>query len=296
MDPFIVRSAVVAHVSKCLKLDIRRARHQFPCSSPVSCDKDFLCEFANGGPVSCAFKLDGVRAFLVVVHLKGYDILCAYDRSWTGRVVARAKADRDHDGVIHVVDCENVEGVLYAHDVIIFEEAAVLSKPFETRVRMYRAATEDISSSFDADLKVVNKDFVPVKEFLGKTQPRWTREDGIIFVHANAKSTIGTDFHVMKWKPAERNTLDCQIAKNVAYVIDGNRLFRVKNCEIKRAASDGIFEMTPVVKAMGVKWQLGKHRPDKSAPNCRRTYELTLKAVLDNVTMETLVGAFCMSA
>ena len=257
-------------------------------AKPVSCERSTL-ELFSCKDLLCAFKIDGYRQFLVVVHLSGVDHVCMYDCNWKGHLLHTQTVNRARNGVIYMFDTEMLDNTFHVHDILVFEGASTVQRLFTIRYNIYTKVVKEIFEN--CTINVIPKIFQPVNMMLSRDIHFPDKCDGLIFVEAVAKVTFGTDWGTMKWKPPHLNTVDMLLVDGAFYVMNDNTKDKVKesvHIVPPHIPSGSICEMRPCWQDNHLIWVFKNVRTDKNRANSVVAYNGAKKSFRDNITVDVL--------
>ncbi|KAG8184984.1 hypothetical protein JTE90_024519 [Oedothorax gibbosus] len=292
----------------------------FPGSQPVSMDINNL-KFLHSKPYKVSWKADGTRYMMLI---DGADKIYFIDRDNSifkveGLTFPRRKDPDQHikntllDGemIIDKVEGRDVPRYL-AYDIVKFEGQDVGQTDFERRLLCInkeiigprRAAME--SGKLDRSkepFSVRAKDFWDihhVKQILGeKFKKDMSHEvDGLIFQPVSEPYVCGRCFNVLKWKPANLNSVDFKLViqkrtglgllptkVGLLYVGGMNEPFaEIKITKVLKDMDKKIIEC----KYENNQWVFMRERTDKSFPNAYKTAMGVCESIRNPVTTELL--------
>ena len=192
------------------------------------------------------------------------------------------------DEVRVVVDAELCGGVYHVHDVFVLGGVQTHTLKFATRLDLVEEAISELGVA-----SVVAKTFVPLGSEIARTA---VATDGFILSHSAAPATFGSDPWVLKWKPAERCTVDLLVERKkcgahysrraTARTSNGRRALAEFDAAIFQGTLPCIFEFA----MRGGKWEPVLRREDKSTANTDFVVEQTLVAVNEAISFDEIVG------
>lgn len=290
----------------------------FPGSQPISFSSSHLATLEES--LVCE-KSDGVRYLLYICALekpmRGLITVPAFliDRKynfWQINIYAPGKLlDRDNlfDGEL-VYDYETemrfllfdtlmCRGVCYINNNYL-DRLKVAYFHFIYPIRINRTKPQNC-------LEILLKDFFKPEdiEFLFTSYiPRVPhKNDGLIFTAINQSYILGTNPHIIKWKPPELNTIDFVIKRDKSsYILNtsSNNRTLEKFGEIELdpeqerlvdnssgSIAECCFDQTRQ------KWKVLKFRNDKEFANNTRVAKNVWKSIEDHVTKEQMITAYC---
>jgi hypothetical protein len=192
------------------------------------------------------------------------------------------------DEVRVVVDAELCGGVYHVHDVFVLGGVQTHTLKFATRLDLVEEAISELGVA-----SVVAKTFVPLGSEIARTA---VATDGFILSHSAAPATFGSDPWVLKWKPAEKCTVDLLVERKkcgahfsrraTARTSNGRRALAEFDAAIFQGTLPCIFEFA----MRGGKWEPVLRREDKSTANTDFVVEQTLVAVNEAISFDEIVG------
>lgn len=290
----------------------------FPGSQPISFSASHLEALEES--LVCE-KSDGVRFLLYICALekpmRGMITVPAFliDRKynfWQVNIYAPGKMlDRDNlfDGEL-VMDYETemrfllfdtlmCRGVCYMNNNYIDRLRAAYFN-FIYPIRITRSKPQNC-------LEIYLKDFFKPSdiEFLFTSYiPKLPhKNDGLIFTAINQPYILGTNPHIVKWKPPELNTIDFVIKRDkasyVLYTLSNNRTLEKfgeieLDTEEERHIDSNAGSIAECCYDQRLKkWKVLKFRVDKEFANNTRVARNVWKSIEDNVTSEQMITAYC---
>jgi hypothetical protein len=119
--------------------------------------------------------------------------------------------------------------------------------------------------------------------------------DGLIFTAVSSEYVIGANQGILKWKPAQLNTLDFSVKSTDRGVYELYTQGRVleKFAEMSDRESEGLVDGSIVECYLSEdKWKIYKIRSDKNSPNATDTAISIVKSIKDNVEIEEIIQFF----
>lgn len=205
-----------------------------------------------------------------------------------GPMAPLAPSGPSTDEVRVVVDAELCGGVYHVHDVFVLGGVQTHTLKFATRLDLVEEAISELGVA-----SVVAKTFVPLGSEIARTA---VATDGFILSHSAAPATFGSDPWVLKWKPAEKCTVDLLVERKkcgahfsrraTARTSNGRRALAEFDAAIFQGTLPCIFEFA----MRGGKWEPVLRREDKSTANTDFVVEQTLVAVNEAISFDEIVG------
>jgi hypothetical protein len=205
-----------------------------------------------------------------------------------GPLAPLAPSGPSTDEVRVVVDAELCGGVYHVHDVFVLGGVQTHTLKFATRLDLVEEAISELGVA-----SVVAKTFVPLGSEIARTA---VATDGFILSHSAAPATFGSDPWVLKWKPAEKCTVDLLVERKkcgahfsrraTARTSNGRRALAEFDAAIFQGTLPCIFEFA----MRGGKWEPVLRREDKSTANTDFVVEQTLVAVNEAISFDEIVG------
>ena len=124
------------------------------------------------------------------------------------------------------------------------------------------------------------------------------QSDGLIFTAVTGEYVVGTNSHILKWKPSDLNTMDFSIkcTDRGVYELCTLGKFLEKFSEMEISERPGLNDGDIVECYLNAeRWKVHKLRLDKSTPNSTDTAQRVLKSIKDNIGIEDLIEFFTSS-
>lgn len=206
----------------------------FPGAQPVSMDRENL-KLLHTKPYKVSWKADGTRYMMLIVkegevYFFGRDFQCFHVQE-TLRFVNRKnlKVHLENTLLDGEMVLDRMEGKTYprflVYDIIKFQGDNVGARSFETRLEIikheivlprYEAITHGLINKTKEPFSVRNKEFWDVTGARALLAPKFAKQllhepDGLIFQPAKDPYIMGQCNDVLKWKPAEMNSIDFRL-------------------------------------------------------------------------------------
>lgn len=205
----------------------------FPGAQPVSMDRQNI-KLIHTKPYKVSWKADGTR-YMLLIHQKNE--IYFFDRDNSCFKVNRVTFPLDKDLTKHVkntlLDGEMVIDIVngvkvprfLVYDMIRYENEDISKKSFEDRLNAvkrfiigprYEAMKRGIINRNEEPFSVRNKDFWHVTQAANLLGPKFAKQlshepDGLIFQPKHEPYVGGRCDDILKWKPADQNSVDFQL-------------------------------------------------------------------------------------
>lgn len=279
--------------------DSRREYKQFCGTHPVSLDRDNY-ETLIEHPYAISPKVDGTRYFLLVVDSQLFFINRACD-VWAGPKNPQLTSFNGS-----LLDCEITTESQRNHPTLMIIDVLAVHGRCQRKLHLRRRLDQSRSLiRFLQGQRAKTLFTVVYQRYIDLYRPEASalvRDchplnvdntiDGFIFTPLRMPYIMGRCYHLMKWKPDEKNTVD-----------------------LRFKAPDEVFctneeeEMIPVGTVSGVpdrvstgcilecrkgdtseEWVFDRLRPDKNTPNVQWVLDRIVKTMEDNITQNDILG------
>lgn len=298
---------------------------QFPGSQPVSFTKKHIQVLKHQDYYVCE-KSDGVRYLLYFTS--PYDRPTAFliDRNFNCRELANAMLSMNiptaTDAIHHdtLLDGELIftgwdkqtnvpQFAFLIFDMLLLNGECIMQAPLPVRLKhVQNRATQAINlPNFELRMKKMWKPYA-IAEILELEIPKQQHgNDGLIFTPVHAPYVSGTFDGLLKWKPAELNSVDFELRYNPNAVVQDERLglyVASRNRSTRFFAHhvwdpalvahhQRIVECRMIVdqSSGSISWSFMRVRSDKKTANFETVVENIITSIHDNVTSAELIAA-----
>ena len=273
-----------AVVQKTLRLaQATRLWKQFCGTHPVSLDLENIRHITQY-PYLVSIKADGYRNLVVVANQRLYFVNRKLE-VWGGLQNPDLAPFEDS-----LLDGEMVDSHRFVViDILAISGKNVMHDPILDRLRASRELGGLLCRCpirFSVQRYWQLRDVHDALRYNGK---EW-RTDGIVFTPAKLPYRLGVDRNMMKWKPAELNTLDLIYRKGELHCQSQTRKSLISMGTPEKRPDwlreDMIVECLMVAEQV---WRCLKPRMDKSHPNVDWVADRVLRSIRDNITLDDLL-------
>lgn len=266
----------------------KRMYKQFCGTHPVSLDRDNY-ESLIKHPYALSLKRDGVRYFLLVKDNRLFFINRACD-VWGGP--RNHRLDR-FDGSL--LDCEFAASTLVIIDVLAVGGKCIRNFFLRRRLDEGKELVDFLRVSgrhigFSTTYQQYVDLYRPEASSLVRST-RFTTIDGFVFTPLRMPYIMGRCYHLLKWKPNNKNTVDLLFERpNRVSCVDEEGL-KIECGEVTgvpgKTESGEIIECR--IGNSDQEWNYERTRPDKDAPNVEWVLERIVDAVRQNITQTDIL-------
>lgn len=278
----------------------RREWKQFCGTHPVSLDRENH-ESLIHHPYAVSPKVDGTRYFLLLVEGTLFFINRACD-VWAG-----PKHPVLHNFNKTLLDCEITTESTQNHptlmiiDVLAVQGECKRKLHLKRRIDTCRSLVRFLQSEgakgfftvvFQRYLDLHRADASALVSSWDPNDPHNTI-DGFVFTPLRLPYVMGRCYHLLKWKPNERNTVDLLFKPpDHVYCLDEHE----EQLSVGRVS--GVPKDVPsgsIIECHGAgdqRWTFERLRPDKTAPNAQWVLERIVKTISDNITTDDILQWF----
>ncbi len=156
------------------------------------------------------------------------------------------------------------------------------------------AAKAHFSVVFQRYLDLHRSDAIHLVNHANPSDPTNTI-DGFVFTPLKMPYIMGRCYHLLKWKPNEKNTVDLLFETNRVYCTDEHQqrhLVGTVSGVPKEVSQNAILEchMGTNYTDEHPTWRFGRVRTDKDTPNVQWVLDRIVKTVQDNITKQDVAG------
>ena len=244
---------------------------RFPGPQPVSIERKHFKLLTKNRYLVCE-KTDGTRHFLISFMLGEKKVCALVDRLFSYTMYSNLTIPKD----------TLLDGELIGNTFIIHDAVCVGGRDLKKRNLLERldAAHTMIKKIIPVPhLTICVKRMEHISNISRIRQDDTT--DGLIFTPIDEPIRMGTHLTLFKWKPLEKITIDFWVSKTKEYYIQDQLICGPMNIDQTECIAECCFRN-------GV-WELVKIRKDKIHPNNKRTYEKTMRNIVENIQ----ISEFC---
>lgn len=283
---------------------------------PISLDHTNAFKLESPAPWLVTEKSDGVRYLMILMTYDDKNLVLFVDRTLTMYMVPMgAHPDLFKgtviDGELVVYDTETAK--FKAFDALCRNGTSLISESFERRLGALQEVIRHVENIQDP-LIITTKVWFRACELHQLDAPEWksAKSDGYIFACASSRFTIGRSAETMKWKPANKTTIDFRIwplsdRGHYALVLYDNKtrsdtiigeaivrpisVLRVEIDHMLRKKGVCIVECRPQLNIPeGIPWVPTSVRYDKDRSNDMVTFTNTLVTLKNAMSKEDLLA------
>jgi len=291
-------------------------RLKFPGSQPVSFEKKHIKVLEENDYLVCE-KSDGLRFLLYFTAPYEKRTAFLIDRQFGCRELEGLVLKKE--GVIHedsLLDgeliCEIVNGKkqfsYLVFDCLLVNGVSILSERFDIRLKHVQNdfitpfLLQKSAFPFEMKIKKMWKSY-GIGEVMKEIGEQSHGNDGLVFTPVDEPYQMGTCDSLLKWKPAELNTVDFKLGcKDGAFELfvasshDTHCFYDLlsvrKDQEDELNGLDNqIIECRLSLKEETPKWEYVRPRKDKHMANHESVVKKILDSIQDNVKKEELIAA-----
>lgn len=233
IGPQVEDPAVLAELRREVAALLDRKTDRFPGAQPVSFCRRHLEELKRQDYYLCE-KTDGIRCLMYIMVHNGHQLTYLVDRKndyyWIhnlhfphpsggfhtatildGELVIDTHPNKAPQLMYLVFDCMVLDSERLMHRTLDKRLAYFRDNVYNPYVRHRKEDQLEESANFIVDWKKMEVAYGTEMMF-DKILPKLPHgNDGLIFTCRTTPYQFGTDQHIIKWKPADENSIDCRL-------------------------------------------------------------------------------------